>query len=117
MAGVNPMASSRFDTDDASLSLTIDLLLDDVKQIRSSAKGKQAEGTLTDAELALQLFTEELNSAALFASDRRMTRGIQEAVQNDARALVQSEREERMAQNDHDISTSLSRGTSESPEM
>ncbi|KAI1762122.1 hypothetical protein GGR53DRAFT_430471 [Hypoxylon sp. FL1150] len=100
-------------TDDESLSLMVSLLMDDVQQITSSAKGKQKEGIMTDAELALQLYSEELSIAELFALDRRMSKSIQSAVRADADALAQSEREERMAQHDHDISASISRGISE----
>ncbi|CAJ2511441.1 Uu.00g070660.m01.CDS01 [Anthostomella pinea] len=100
-------------TDDDSLRLILDLLAADVSAITSSSKGKQPKGQLSDEELALQLYAEEVEGAAVFASDRRMTRSIQSAVQTDADALTQSEREERMAQNDHDISASLSRGMPE----
>ncbi|KAI2625647.1 hypothetical protein GGR54DRAFT_509014 [Hypoxylon sp. NC1633] len=102
-------------TDDDSLGLAVTLLLEDVRQIVSFAKGKQTEGTLTDAELALQLYSEELDSAALFACDRRMSKSIQGAVQTDADALAQSEREERMAQNDHETSASILQGASQTP--
>lgn len=109
MAVVDTRASGWSITDDESLSLIASLLLDDMKQITSSAKGKQAEGTITDAELALQLYSEELNSAEIFASDRRMSKSIQAAIRTDADALAQSQREERMAQHDHDVPASISR--------
>ncbi|KAI0470069.1 hypothetical protein GGR56DRAFT_684038 [Xylariaceae sp. FL0804] len=99
-------------TDDESLSLIINLLMEDVRAIGSAIKGKQVEGDMSDMDLALQLCAEDLDRASLFASDRRMTRSIQGAVQADAEVLLQAEREERMAHNDREISASLQQGQS-----
>ncbi|KAI3323796.1 hypothetical protein HD806DRAFT_495616 [Xylariaceae sp. AK1471] len=96
--------------DDESLCLILDLLREDVRQMASNSKGKQREGVLSDAELALQLYTEDLNQATIYATDRRMTRSIQEAVQADAHILTLSEREERVAGYDRDIATALFAG-------
>ncbi|KAJ8125733.1 hypothetical protein O1611_g7904 [Lasiodiplodia mahajangana] len=96
--------------DDESLDLILSLLREDASVFSSTSKGKQAEGTLSDADLALQLYTEELSRAAIYASDRRMTKSIQGAVQADANALLESERVETAARNDRQFAIASSEG-------
>ncbi|KAL7624603.1 hypothetical protein AAE478_006170 [Parahypoxylon ruwenzoriense] len=115
MASTETFVPNSFSTDDETFSLIVNLLLEDVQQAASSAKGKQKEGVISDADLALRLYAEELGNAAVFASDRRMTRSVQRAIQADGDALGQSEREERMARNDREISAALSRGIDPAP--
>lgn len=102
-------------TDDESLALILSLLHEDAHQFESTSKGKQVEGTLTDSDLALQLHKEELNRVTTYASDRRMTKSIQKAVQADTDALLTSEREENVAQNDRALAVAISQGTSLAP--
>ncbi|KAI0145151.1 hypothetical protein GGR57DRAFT_517360 [Xylariaceae sp. FL1272] len=90
-----------------------ELLVEDAQNAIGNSKGKQAEGMLSDEDLALQLFTEELDRASLYASDRRMTRSIQSAVRADQPALVQLELEERIAANDREMVAALSAGREE----
>lgn len=89
--------------DDESLDLILSLLSEDATQITSTAKGKQVEGALSDADLALQLYTDELNRAAVYASDRRMTKSVQDAVQADTNALLESEWQEDVARRDREM--------------
>lgn len=101
--------------DDESLDLVLSLLREDAHQFESTSKGKQVEGTLSDADLALQLHNEELNRVTTYASDRRMTKSIQKAVQADTDALLASEREENVARNDRALAVASSKGTSLAP--
>ncbi|KAI0452865.1 hypothetical protein F5B21DRAFT_481393 [Xylaria acuta] len=94
--------------DDESLGLIFSLLREDVLRVESGSKGKQAEGTLSDADLALQLYTEELTRATMYVSDRRMTKSMQEAVQTDTGALLECEQEESAARNDRQIAIASS---------
>ncbi|KAI1266436.1 hypothetical protein F5Y18DRAFT_416309 [Xylariaceae sp. FL1019] len=100
-------------TDDESLSTILELLVGDAQDVIENSKGKQAEGVLSDADLAWQLFTEELDTASLYASDRRMTKSIQDAVRSDQPALVELEQEERTATNDRELVAALSAGRTE----
>ncbi|KAI1745308.1 hypothetical protein F4680DRAFT_98806 [Xylaria scruposa] len=95
--------------DDESLGLIFSLLREDALQVGSGSKGKQAERSLSDADLALRLYTEELEKATMYVSDRRMTKSIQEAVHNDADELLECEQEERIARNDRQIAVARSR--------
>ncbi len=47
-------------------------------------------GTLSDAEVALQLYRDDLHNQEVIAADRRMGRSISHAVQNDSRIIAQA---------------------------
>ncbi|KAJ8117071.1 hypothetical protein ONZ43_g4295 [Nemania bipapillata] len=84
LEGLDQLAGSC--PNDENLSLILSLLQEEAQYVGS--KGKQKEGTVTDAGIALRLYTEELGRAATYASDRRMARSIQDAVQTDTAGLV-----------------------------
>lgn len=101
--------------DDESLALILSLLHEDAHQMKSNSKGKQVAGTLTDADLALQLHQEELGRVTTYVSDRRMTKSIQNAIRADTAALLTSKQEEDVAQNDRALAVALSKGRSLAP--
>jgi hypothetical protein len=94
--------------DDPTASLLIKLQLDDATTICSSFKGKAREGKLSDAELAFQLYEEELERNALILSDRRMTKSIALAVQRDGNTLAHTMSQEQIAARDRDMACALS---------
>ncbi|KAI1337550.1 hypothetical protein F5Y15DRAFT_147566 [Xylariaceae sp. FL0016] len=116
MASAQVLAPTWAVADDESLNLMLSLLLEDVREINASSKGKQVEGDLSDVELALQRYSHELSHASAFAADRRITKSVRFAVQPDIEILLQTEREERMVRNDREISASLEQG-SQTPEQ
>jgi hypothetical protein len=95
-------------TDDLTAALLIQLQLEDTEKISSSIKGKGPEGELSDAELALRLYKQELELNASILSDRRMTRSIALAVQSDGNALAESMSQEQRAARDRDLACQLS---------
>ncbi|KAI0975005.1 hypothetical protein F4678DRAFT_359210 [Xylaria arbuscula] len=96
--------------DDESLNLILSLQNENASQMRSLSKGKQVEGSLSDAEFALQLYSEELERAAVYASDRRMTKSLQNAVQTDTNVLLESEQLENVTQHNREIATAQATG-------
>ncbi|KAI0145435.1 hypothetical protein GGR57DRAFT_480191 [Xylariaceae sp. FL1272] len=96
--------------DDADLTLIVELLQQDCRDAVSAAigKGKQIEGTKTDTQVAFDLLLEELQEVEVFSADRRMTRSIQVAIQVDGDAILRSQDEERVAEDDRSLSLSLS---------
>ncbi|KAI1632278.1 hypothetical protein F4809DRAFT_653403 [Biscogniauxia mediterranea] len=70
---------------------------------------------LTDEELAMQLYSEELSNASFLDSDRKMAMSLQEAVQSDEDAIRRAEREEKVAQSDRQYSVSLFVGNGVNP--
>ncbi|KAF2967688.1 hypothetical protein GQX73_g5854 [Xylaria multiplex] len=88
-------ASTLAQINDEDLDLIIQLLQQDGEEVLSAAigKGKQPEGIVTDAQAAFNLFIEELHEL-------------------DGDELLQSQNEEQIAENDHNLSISLSKGES-----
>lgn len=105
------------DMDDESYEVMLKLMLEDAREIssRSSARGKQREGTVSDTELAFSLYAQELDTAATSARDRRLSRSLQSAVRSDADILHQFQQEERMARHDHAVAVALSEGREPPP--
>ncbi|KAI0361831.1 hypothetical protein OH77DRAFT_466696 [Trametes cingulata] len=67
------------DTDDTSdlLPLIMELSLEDIDRVRSRRKGKSRDGSpLSDEELALQLYEEEINALDTFSHDRQLARAL-----------------------------------------
>ncbi|OTA67287.1 hypothetical protein K449DRAFT_325029 [Hypoxylon sp. EC38] len=97
---------------DEDVSLAIRLMQEDAEAALSSSvrKGKQAEGSETDGQVALNLFLAELQVAETSCNDRQMARSILQAVQADGDAIRQCQQEEDVAQADHAMSVALSRG-------
>ncbi|KAI1074392.1 hypothetical protein F5B20DRAFT_596094 [Whalleya microplaca] len=78
-------ASTLAQMHDEDIALAMQLLRMDVQEAVANAtrKGKQKEGVVTDAEVAFNLFEQELQHAEAYSNDRRMARSILEAVQTD----------------------------------
>ncbi|KAI1171298.1 hypothetical protein F4777DRAFT_565982 [Nemania sp. FL0916] len=96
--------------DDEDLALIVKLLQTDSEDVVSAAtgKGKQPEGAETDAQVAINFFLEELRAVEMFSADKRMTMSIQSAIQVDSDAIIQSQYEEQVAEQDRNLSISLS---------
>lgn len=119
MAAVgDALLPSRADMDEDGYDLVLKLMLEDARQISSAAagKGKQQENTVSDAQIAFDLYAQELQNAVTIDADRRLTAGLQRALRTDGSAVIQLLEEERMAQHDHNVAVALSQGL-ESPPM
>ncbi|KAI1468567.1 uncharacterized protein F4812DRAFT_427308 [Daldinia caldariorum] len=97
---------------DEDIALAFRLMQEDAEQFisTSSRKGKQAEGTETDAQMAFNLLLEELQAAETCLSDERMTRSMLRAIQTDGPVLSQAYDEENVARADRNLSIALSNG-------
>jgi hypothetical protein len=95
--------------DDASAALILELQLADIDCLRSRLTGKQREGTRTDAELALLLASENLESVRSTISDRCMTQSIANAVQTDGEIVAAAAFEEDVSSRDRVMAQRLDR--------
>ncbi|KAI0156592.1 hypothetical protein GGR57DRAFT_463908 [Xylariaceae sp. FL1272] len=93
--------------DDATYNMAVELMLSDLQELRSSAKGKQRAGDVTDAEASLTIFENELRRASTMAADRRLTASIQRAIQTDANAITSANRQEQMERHDHEVAMAI----------
>ena len=62
--------------DPLTLSTAVQLHLADTEELTSRVKGKGREGMISDAEFALQMYTEELNACNGNLSDRKMSQSM-----------------------------------------
>ncbi|SMR44036.1 unnamed protein product [Zymoseptoria tritici ST99CH_1A5] len=85
--------------------------LDDSNEIASGSKGKQREGTLTDAQVALQLHNGDLNACATLLQDRMMAQSMCLAMIQDGAVIDEAQRQEDQAVRDHAMAVSMSGGT------
>ena len=107
MAGAAQPSYSLDGVDDASAAFILELQMADVDNLRSRLPGKQREGEHTDAELALQLASENLENLRSMISDRCMAQSIANAVQNDGEIMAAALSEEDVATGDRVLAQCL----------
>ncbi|KAL8808240.1 MAG: hypothetical protein Q9200_004361 [Gallowayella weberi] len=70
--------------DDASAALILRLQREDAEELQSLDKGKGCEGTVSDADFALQVYQHELQQTSTVLIDRCMSRSLAKAVMADS---------------------------------
>jgi hypothetical protein len=93
--------------DEASADLIIDLQQEDVADALASQKGKQVTGRLTDFELALNTYKNDLDCYGTTLRDYRLARSMDQAVQDDGVALTMALQEEARHADDRAIALRL----------
>lgn len=117
-------ATNDSEMDHESLMLAIKLQFEDLELCERSKKGKEREGEVLDADVALGACRHELEQMAKFASDQALCLSIVKAVDLDATLIAEVQAEEEQAARDHEFALRLSRdpnavppatGTTEKP--
>ncbi|TVY29615.1 putative E3 ubiquitin-protein ligase [Lachnellula hyalina] len=95
--------------DDETANLILQLQISDGLELYETfeGKGKHREGELSDAQLALQIYTEDLKRHATIASDRQMTKSIARACQSDEEILIATQSQEQGAASDRETACRL----------
>ncbi|KAH8586700.1 hypothetical protein B0O99DRAFT_665658 [Bisporella sp. PMI_857] len=95
--------------DDATDALIIQLQIQDSQQLfeEYEGKGKLREGDLSDAQLAIYLYQEDLQRHALILSDRQMTQSIAQACIRDGDYLTSALSQEQTAASDRQTACRL----------
>lgn len=88
--------------DDDTAALILQLQLEDSQELFTTCegKGKGREGDISDTQLALNLYREDLERNVSIINDRKMTRSLARACQTDGNALAASLCEEQTAASD-----------------
>ena len=102
--------------DEVSDTLAIDLQQKDISNAFENQKGKQVSGRLTDFELALHTYKNELDGYAAILQDRIFAKSIGKAVQDDGIALETAAQEEAEAFDDREIALRLGGHERSSPD-
>ena len=103
--------------DSRTLSTAVQLHLEDTEELASRAKGKGREGTISDAELALQMYIEELNACSANLSDRKMAQSMALAVIRDAQVIHQENFKEQQVIRDRELAASLEAENGDHPQV
>jgi hypothetical protein len=96
------------DVDIQTADLILQLQLADLADLEERNPGKQKEGNVNDAQMAAELFRENIRSLIAKFDDRRMSQSITAAVRSDGEAISQTVREEETAFQDHNLAHGLS---------
>ena len=110
--------SSTTESRDSDLfSLIAALTLEDVEELQKdnrssifSSPSSANQDTLSDEELAVQLYAEEANSLLLFAQDAALAYSIQEALRTDRSLIREMVRQETQETRDHRMALALHAG-------
>src|SRR5258708_36417839 len=88
---------------------------EDVETLVSHAKGKQREGTITDKELALQFYVEDLANSDVTLNDRTIAQGLARQSLGDVSAIEEEYRRQQQIIRDHELARYLARSAGPSP--
>ena len=97
--------------DAADQELYVRLQLEDFELLESASKGKSAEGRISDFEVALKLYKDELIVRDSILSDRRMTESIAQAVRSDGPRIMESMSEEERSAQDRRLALTIHGGS------
>ncbi|KAK2744230.1 hypothetical protein FQN55_006915 [Onygenales sp. PD_40] len=93
--------------DDQSLEAMIQLMRLDITDALAVGNGNTTDESLTDRDIAIQLYQEDLNTLQITLNDRRMARSITGAVQQDGDVLDIFAQEEDRARHDREIAVNM----------
>ncbi|KAI7237216.1 hypothetical protein KC330_g3300 [Hortaea werneckii] len=90
-----------------SFELIIRLQLEDSQEMAGQSKGKQPEGTFNDAELALQLYIEDIENTITTLKGRKMAQSFAKSVMEDSELIEQMLKEDQQVATDRVLATSI----------
>jgi len=96
-------------SEDATLKLILRLQIEDLDAIARTEKGNAREGHVTDNNLALQQYRDELYAQLSLLSDRQMAQSISQAPTSDAAILRNNEVLEALGISRRDIARRIAR--------
>jgi hypothetical protein len=95
------------DMDPLTFSKIVQVQLEDVENLSTRAKGKQREGTVTDAQFALQVYVDDLSTSNATLSDRMVAEDVAAALLRDNPAIKEAFRREQQIARDREFATEL----------
>lgn len=93
--------------DPITLSTVIQLQLQDSEELFNGAKGKQRESTLSDEQLTLMMYTEDLMSTKAILEDQRMAQSMAQAILRDGQVLQRAHEQEAQFAQDREVARTL----------
>jgi len=104
-------AATFVDLDTETSTLIAELLSSDLEELNLHSKGKSRHGAPpNDAEYAIQLQSEQVESVLTRIRDAQIANRMQEAMRMDQELIQQMVLNEQVARQDHEAALALSRG-------
>nr|POF06925.1 putative e3 ubiquitin-protein ligase ari4 [Quercus suber] len=94
--------------DPLTLDAIVQIQLEDSQAVAKLAKGKQREGEMTDAQIALEMYAEDLNACRNTLDDRKMARSMAIAVNRDGQIIREAYQQEAQHAKDHQVDADIS---------
>lgn len=110
MDSTDPHPFTLQDVDDASAALILQLQREDAEELQRSSKGKHREDEVSDIDLALELFQQDLQETNAVLTDRCMSRSLARAVVADSAFLTDEVAREDTLANDRLVAEQIQRG-------
>lgn len=95
------------DMDPLTLQTIVEMQLQDSEDLAGNSKGKQREGTVTDAQLAMQMYVEDLTQCNAYLQDRTMAQSVTMAILADGALIAEAFAEEQQAARDREMAMQL----------
>ncbi|KAM3425403.1 IBR finger domain protein [Cercospora zeina] len=93
--------------DPLTLQAIVQMQLEDGGEVAANAKGKQREGTVSDAQVAMQMYMEDLKTCDTFLKDRAMAQSAAMAILQDGNLIAEAYRQEQQAARDREMALRL----------
>ncbi|PIA88747.1 hypothetical protein CB0940_07774 [Cercospora beticola] len=93
--------------DPLTMQAIVQMQLEDGEEMAANAKGKQREGTVSDAQLAMQMYMEDLKTCDTFLKDRIMAQSAAMAILQDGNLIARAYRQEQQAARDREMALRL----------
>ena len=110
MESIESHTFSLQEVDDASAALILQLQREDAEELQRSCKGKNREDVVSDIDLAIKLFQQDLEERSAFLTDRCMSRSLARAVVADSAFLTDEVAREDTLANDRMVAQRIQRG-------
>ncbi|KAL8880876.1 MAG: hypothetical protein Q9198_001802 [Flavoplaca austrocitrina] len=110
MEPIKPDTFSLQEVDDASAALILQLQREDAEELQRSSKGKNREDVISDHDLAIELFQQDIHEMNTFLTDRCMSRSLARAVVADSAFLTDEVAREDTLANDRMMAQRIQRG-------
>ncbi|GAB7366387.1 hypothetical protein MBLNU230_g8184t1 [Neophaeotheca triangularis] len=94
--------------DPLTFKAVVEMQLEDSQTLLASSKGKQREGTINDAEFALQMYAEDLRACDATLADRTLAQSIATAVIRDGAMIQRAYQAEEQLASDRELALRLS---------
>lgn len=98
------------DIDALTMHTIVQMQLGDNEELAASAKGKQREDVKTDAQIAMEMYVEDLKNCDAYLQDRTMAQSLAMAILQDGDLIANAYKQEQQLAQDRQLAARLANG-------